>query len=62
MKLSSNQKIVLLLFIVAIVSVVFMEYTREYVDNVVEENKTPLDHANEAYKSGLQAVNSFFKK
>jgi hypothetical protein len=32
MNLSPNQKIVLLLFIIAIVSVIFMEYTREYLD------------------------------
>ncbi len=32
MNLSPNQKLVLLLFIIAIVSVIFMEYTREYLD------------------------------
>jgi len=32
MELTCNQKIVLLIFIVAIVSIVFMEYTREYFD------------------------------
>lgn len=32
MNLTSNQKIVLVLFIVAIVSIIMMEYTREYFD------------------------------
>lgn len=70
MKLTCNQKIVLLLFIVAIVSVVFMEYTREYVDNVVKDNDvTPqsspqpsaLDHAKDAVQSGIHAVNAILK-
>ena len=34
MELTCNQKIVLLIFIVAIVSIVFMEYTREQLLNV----------------------------
>jgi hypothetical protein len=34
MELTCNQKILLLVFIVAIISVIFMEYTREYIEPV----------------------------
>jgi len=64
MKLSSNQQLVLLLFIVAIVSVIFMEYTREYLDATIQSsdnkstNKSTLEHANDAITSATHAVKS----
>jgi len=64
MKLSSNQQLVLLLFIVAIVSVIFMEYTREYLDapQSSPQNKSTLEHVNDAIQSATHAVNSLLKK
>ena len=61
MELTCNQKIVLLLFIVAIVSVVFMEYTREYVDNVTDTTQ-PQNTVGKKVDALISAAQNFISK
>ncbi len=65
MELTCNQKILLLVFIVAIVSVIFMEYTREYIESVPSQQGQTVQQQSATdvvHSAATQLLNKAFGK